>query len=433
MSHHLISPLRRNNFAILETGEPITILHRSPGITTIYNELKSSNRNRVLDLSSASQASFAFFSQLSCHIHFESLDDFLVESGALLTSGASLKEGLSRHLSTFNEASFDIILAWDIFNYLDAETLLWLMSQLNRHSHSNTLLHMIKYVGRQLPAAPRHHQILDQHQLKLTCSSLLCSRPFASLDTTKMLKNMPGYTMEQSFMNHEGMTEGIAEHVLRFEADKKNNKRQIASTGLVVGDQLLKQTLPHRSYGLEKICHFLQKKPKTTILNLGSKSTHTSDFFQDYAAQIYAEDIVPSLLTPEDPSSDLSLRQHALSYEDTLTFDIILVWDLFNFCSRTQLNAICAKLRPHMHARTQLLAMFYAGSETPERPQKYYILDDQNLAFLPTPKQQRVVTEITPGAVLKALGDFHLAQSYILRPRMQRGIYEYVFQAGVKQ
>jgi hypothetical protein len=242
---------------------------------------------------------------------------------------------------------------------------------------------------------------------------------------------MPGYTMEHSFMHYEGMAQGVTEHVMRYQADKKDSKRQAASTGLAAGNQLLQKSVPHRSYGLEQICSYLKENPNAPILNLGNKNTHSSDFFQSFSTQIYAEDIIPSLIPTDDDDSEVALRQHALCYDDGLTFDVILAWDLFNFCSRTQLKAICQKLRPHMHSRTQIFSFFYTGSETPERPQKCYVVDEQNLALLPSPKQQRVATEITAGAVLKTLGDFHLAQTYILRPGMHRGIYEYIFQAGM--
>jgi hypothetical protein len=33
--------------------------------------------------------------------------------------------------------------------------------------------------------------------------------------------------------------------------------------------------------------------------------------------------------------------------------------------------------------------------------------------------------------VLRMLGNFHLANTYILRPGMQGGLYEYIFQAGL--
>lgn len=406
-------------------------LHRSPGITAIYNELKSSKRNSILDLGSASRDNFQFFSTLSCHIHFEGIDGFLADCGEAWASGEALRTALNDYLSTFDNAKqFDIILAWDIFNYLDRDTLHWLMSRLNQHCHANTLLHMIKYVGRNLPAMPRQYQILDQYRIKTASSRVLCSRPFANIDTTATLKSMPGYVMEQTFIQHDGMAQDITEHVLRYQPESRDCKRQIASAELsMAADVLPQHTQPHRSYALEQICTYLRKLPNPTVLNLGPKATHSGDFFLDYADKVYVEDIAQSLFnTPGE--GEAPLRQHVLQYPPDVTFDVIIAWDLLTFCSRAQLAAIYQRLKPHFRPNTQIFALFYTGTTRPERPQKCYVIDDKNIELLPTPRRRIEGEDLSTVAMLKIFSDFQLTNTYILRPGMQRGIYEYVFKAA---
>lgn len=416
-----------------DSGQSVVFTHRSPGITAIYNELKVSTRNNVLDLGSSSHSSFQFFSQLSCHIHFEAIDAFLADGGEVCASAEALQAGLNDYLSTFSpDKKFDIILAWDIFNYLDSETLCWLITRLNQHCRANTLLHTIKYVGRKLPAAPRNYQILNQYQVKITCDNILCTRPFATIDTNKTLKNMPDYVVEQTFMRHEGMSQDITEHVLRYQSDKKDSRRQQASAGLALGGRELPQhTVMHRSYGLEQICAHLRNLPGATVLTIGSKATHSGDFLLEYAEQVYVEDLVPSLIPAnETREGEQHLRQHALNYPADVYFDVILAWDLFNFCSAAQLVSIVEKLRPHLHENTQIFSFFYPGKEKPERPQKCYLLDEKNIALLPSPKSRTAGEDLTAGAVLKTLGNFHLANTHILRPGMYGGVYEYIFKAS---
>jgi cyclopropane fatty-acyl-phospholipid synthase-like methyltransferase len=407
-------------------------VHRSPGIIAIYNEVKLSRRNRVLDLGSSSGASFNFFAQLSCHIHFESIDGFLRERPELLTSAKDLREGLEAYLSSFDpENKFDIILAWDIFNYLDSDTLRWLMERLNRHCHPNTLLHSVKYLGRRLPAVPRHFQILDQYRINISGTELFCSRPFPPLDTAQQLKHMPDYVMEHTFMQQPGMEQQLAEQVLRYRPEK-DHRRQLASAELSQGSGLLmQQTLAHRSYGLEQVCARLRVTPGARVLDLGSRATRTADFFLEYAEEVYSEDILPALMPNVRGRGDASLlRLHALNFDPQLRFDLVLAWDVFNFCSSEQLQAIFQKLKPHLAEDASIFAFFYAGSEKPERSQKCYVLDDKNLALVPAPKRRAETEDLTAVAVLRMLGNFHLANTYILRPGMQGGLYEYIFRAG---
>lgn len=408
-------------------------VHRSPGIIAIYNEVKLSRRNRVLDLGSSSGASFNFFAQLSCHIHFESIDGFLRERPELMASASELQAGLDAYFSRFDSHNkFDIILAWDIFNYLDGDSLRWLIARLNDHCHPNTLLHAVKYLGRRIPAAPRHFQILDQYRINISGTELSCSRPFPALDTAQQLKQMPGYVMEHTFMQQPGMEQQLAEQVLRYQPEGKDHRRQFSSAELSHGGSLLmQQTLAHRSYGLEQVCAKLRTTPGAKVLDLGSRATRTSDFFLEHAEEVYSEDILPALMPNVRGRADAALlRLHALNFDPQLRFDLVLAWDVFNFCSKEQLEAIFQKLRPHLTEDASIFAFFYAGSEKPERSQKCYLLDDKNIALVPAPKRRAATEDLTAVAVLRMLGNFHLANTYILRPGMQGGLYEYIFQAG---
>ena len=409
--------------------QPVEVIHRSPGITAIYNELKSSTHNSVLDLGSASAASFQFFSRLSCHIHFESIDNFFAECGEAWVSGETLRAGLDEYLSAFSDTKqFDVILAWDIFNYLDRDTLQWLIARLNRHCRPNTLLHSIKYVGRNLPAVPRHFQILDQYQTRMHCAGVLCSRPFAGMDTATVLKSMRTYTMEYTYMQQEGMAQDLTEQVLRYQPDGKNNNRQIASAEL---HSMPHATLAHRSYGLELVCEHLQKTPAATVLDLGGKATRNGDFFLRYAENFYVEDLLPSLHKSPTETEPSLIRQHALRFDSAVKFDVILAWDVFNFCTSEQLSAVYEKLRSHMHENTLVFAFFYTGAEVPERSQKCYVQDDKTIALLPASKKPAADSEFTAVSLLRIFRDFSLANTCIMKPGMQRGIYEYLFQSRI--
>lgn len=406
---------------------PGEIIHRSPGITAIYNELKSSSRNNILDLGSSSGLSFNFFSQLSCNIHFENVDGFLEDCGEAWSSSESFLKALDAYLSSFSEdKKFDVILAWDIFNYFDRSTLEWLINRLNPYCRVDTLLHMVKYIGQNIPATPRHYQILDQYQVKITNNDLWCSRPFPNMDTASILKAMPGYAMEHTYLQHQGMTQDITEQVFRYQPNGKTNKRREASAELPIHAGISATLEAHRSYGLETICAYLKTIENACVLDLGSKVTRSNDFLHEYAEDIYVEDLAPSLMTSS--TDEHAIRQHALRYEHDILFDVIFAWDLFSYANRAQLEMIYQKLLPHLHANTKIFAFFYTGSELPVRPQKCYIVDDKNIALVPAPKRASGEKELSAVALLKVFRQFNLANTYILRPGMHRGIYEYIFQ-----
>src|SRR5690606_41282598 len=179
-------------------------------------------------------------------------------------------------------------------------------------------------------------------------------------------------------------------------------------------------TEAHRSYGLEKICAHLRTVKNAAVLNLGSKATHSGDFFLDYADQVYVEDIIPSLIEPS-VTSEIQIRQHALNYKSDIKFDVVLAWDLFNFCSHAHLVAIYEKLHPHLHSDTHIFTFFYAGREKPARPQKCYVLDDKNIALVPLPTHNVLEPELTAGGVVNVFAEFDLANTYTFWGRMHGG------------
>lgn len=420
-----------NSIDFIQEFELPKTVYRSPGITAIYNELKYSPRNTILDLSSSSAASFQFFSQLSSQIHFEGIDNVLHESIIDDMTGDKLRAALENYLTTFAaDKKFDVILAWDIFNYLDPATLNWLIKRLNQHCRANTLVHCIKYVGRHMPAAPRQYQLVDQYQINISADRTDRARRFATMSTSTLLKNMPDYLVDHTYMRHEGMPQDITELVLRFQPDKKDSKRQLASAELEhSSNDLPEHRLPHRSYAMEQICAHLRSLPKATVLNLGSRSTHSTDFFLAHAEEVFAEDLVYSLITPSSPDDVASaLRQHALNFSPEIKFDVILAWDLFNHCSSVQLAAIHQKLLPHIHQNTKIFALFYAGAHKPQWPQKCFVVNEQNITLVPAPKRTIAKEDISAVGWLKIFREFKMSSTFIFKPGMLQGICEYIFQ-----
>jgi hypothetical protein len=420
------------------------IIHRSPGLTAIYNEIKASKRNKILDLGSASTSSLSFFSRKSCHIHFENMNEFLVDYSDSRRLGKNIRDALEEYLHSFSEnEKFDVVLTWDIFNYLDKDTFYWLINRLNTYSHADTLLHMIKYIGKDIPSSPCYFQILDHYQVKISQPGIFSKRAFPTLDSAHMLRGLSQYAIEDIYLQHNGMAHDITEQVLRYQPVKKHIKKSLASSELYKTDLVPSNSgvhnssgvgadgleAVHRSYGLENICTYLSGLQHANLLDLGSRITRSSDFFHEYAENVYVEDLVPSLIKPSSSNEPpkVLVRQHALRYGKDIKFDVILAWDIFNFCSREQLAFIYEKIKPHVHVGTKLVCFFYKSSELPEKPRKYYILDNKHIALVPSAKRSEAKEDFSSIALLKIFQHFQLEHPHILQPGMHPGLYEYVF------
>ena len=56
------------------------LIHRSPGLTAIFNAVKANQKNHILDLGQCLGSNLAFYSQLGCRFHFENFDEVIKEN-----------------------------------------------------------------------------------------------------------------------------------------------------------------------------------------------------------------------------------------------------------------------------------------------------------------------------------------------------------------
>lgn len=406
--------------------------HRSPGITAIYNELKASRDHRVLDLGPSSARNFNFFTQLSCMIRFENLNECLAD-GARPLEGQALQSALDDFLNPFQqEEKFDAVLTWDLFNYLDEATITWLMAKLTPFCRANALLHMIKYVGTTIPRSPRIFQILDPHHVSLQQTGESAQRRHTCHETARLLRLMPAFYIENSYMNYEGMVPGLVEQVLRFQPEKALGARRLASDELAQDDhQLARQKSQtrqaHISSALPVLLQPNVEGRAPTILDLGLKNKHNRDQLYSLTQNLYAENLHQELQIQSKQQAEPVLKQHMLNFPPTLKFDVILTWDILNFLPSHLIEEVFARLAPHTHDRTRLHTVVYSGRETPAEPQQFQMRNFSELEIYPAERRSGFAP-LTSTRLLKAMKCFRLEETYVFRTGMQRGIYEYLFQ-----
>lgn len=409
----------------------LDLRHKSPGISAIYQQIRSSRHNRILDLGSFSAANFEFFSQFSNKIHFENFDDYLKNNVALMYNEA-LGEGLDDYLSEFSDiAPFNVVLTWDIFNFLDLRTIEMLFQRLSPYCAKNALVHLIKHFGTNTPSLPSRFQVLSETELRV-------SRPTAQLPKSRhrhtmanMIKQLPQYNIHSTYMNHEGMQPWMNEVILKYVPQKKENL-PIDSNGVAAESskerpaRALTATAPkliHTSHALREVLASLDNCAFPKVLDLGLKNKTVYDHFFPLSSGVYTRDVYSLLQEGKELKSILNFNQ-------SVQFDVILLWDTANFYTPEQIRQMFVVLSKHMHPGTLVYAMVYTGRETPSQPQRLQMLGSETLAVYPSVKScnQR---PLTSSCLLKAMGHCQLKDTFIFRPGMQTGISEYLFTSKI--
>ncbi|MFL0799332.1 MAG: hypothetical protein K6L80_02695 [Agarilytica sp.] len=408
------------------------LLHRSPALTAIYNEIKNSDRNRVLELGPMNAGCFQLFSELSCKIQVQDLGTSLRDH---LSSGNEIIDfDVLDCLDNYNEnEKFDVILAWDLFNYLDLVQIHALFEHLQPYCKANTLLYMLRYVEKNIPDKPRVFSVKDKYLLELS-EEPVSLRQTPNYSTMALLKSLPGYYMQDTLLGQMGMLPGITEHVMRFSASSESKhliSKSESGRNMQHVDQLVTvEEKLHISPSIAEVMSLLQSDDNIVVLDLGSALNRPEDEIVEKSGAYFRIDLFSIIERSQSQNSErlnLSVLDHHMSRK----FDVILMWDLFNYCTPAQIKQIDIALAAISHENTFLLSYMYTGRNNPERPSKFEVSDGNKVNIGWVPHLRAANDAITGVALLRLLETFTMDKTYAYREGMDRDIIEYIF--GVNQ
>lgn len=402
------------------------MIHRSPALTAIYNEVKRSSRNKVLDLGPMTQGCFELFSSLSCNIAVEDLASY-VAVHAVESHGKTLDfEGYLQGYP--KDQKFDVVLMWDILNYLTLDQMAVLFSKLRPLLKPNSLVYMLRYTRKSIPSVPRFFYVKDQYTVEMTEGDMVV-RDIPVASTLQLLSAMPGAYMQETIVNKMGMQADITEHVVRYSptSDRKYLVSKAECSSSVNASAVLESL--HVSPSLALVDGVISKSEGARVLSLGVQSAGQKDFFVEAAADYYSADVFHALqVANENHCQKLNLSM--LDYEMSLKFDVILVWDIFNFCTQTQLAQLERALARHSHSQTLLLSYFYTGKTLPNKPSEFQVIDESHVKISKWRDQVQFESRsaaFTGASLLRAMTGFNLNKSFAYRDGMDRQIIEYLF------
>ncbi|WP_444996719.1 class I SAM-dependent methyltransferase [Aliikangiella sp. IMCC44359] len=356
------------------------IVHHSLALATVINEMVSEN-NVILDLGSMSTGSTGAFLDLKCTCYVEDLNEYLEE---LELYGGDPCQRLEEHLVRKPEGlKFDFVLCWDILNYLSTDVLEYLMKLLSPHFREGTILHTMRYVGATMPKRPGNFKILSDFNFHMEHDPSVSRVPTNQLSMVKLLKHMGTFTMRKTMMNKERMQSDVTEHLLEygFAAFAKNLKRDTQSSSrsymseVVAYDNI---SMP----GISKVLQRTIKRPQNTILEAGKKNGRRMNFLSAMTDNFYVEDVF-SLMTWHKKiaiNSTTSFSENTLLFARDVSFDLVLLWDLFNFLQIEQIEKLLQLLERHLAPGSYVHCILFKNDGAPDSPAVFEINDDLSVS-----------------------------------------------------
>ena len=126
--------------------------YSSLALDVLFHQLRQQRNYNILDLGSAFGANVDFLSQFSRRIYIEDLYQTLISFNFFSPEdGVNYADVFEYLLPYRRETCFDVILAWDLFNYLEPPEYLHLTRHLSKYCRTDSFLFALISTHKHIP------------------------------------------------------------------------------------------------------------------------------------------------------------------------------------------------------------------------------------------------------------------------------------------
>jgi len=189
------------------------VAYNSLGLNALLRFLQSNRKYHILDLGPALGANLEFWSHFLCRL---TVEDFYSEyrAGTDAEPEAPRESLIADLLSFDDQTAFDIILAWDLFNYLGPAEIVPLVRRLSRWCRQGTVMFALISSLLHIPTKPSLFRILDRE--RMTCQArTLETRPCTRHQPRDLARLLAGYEVTCSYLLRNGSQEYLFTYVAR--------------------------------------------------------------------------------------------------------------------------------------------------------------------------------------------------------------------------
>ncbi len=190
----------------MEDSSPEPETSASLALKVLYDQLRLQRKYHILDLGPALGANVDFFAQFSCKVYIEDFYRTLTSFDYLSEDKLSYQAVFEYLLPNQKNTRFDIILGWDLFNYLERDELQSLILHLSHFCHKGTLLFALISTSQYVPEKPTTFQIVQHDRLLYQTNSTVL-RQCPRYQQTDLNKLIPNFRVSNSFLLRNGFKE----------------------------------------------------------------------------------------------------------------------------------------------------------------------------------------------------------------------------------
>ncbi len=195
-------------------SQPEPVVHNSLGLQALCQKLQGVFTCNILELGPVRSGNIQFWSQFSPSIYVADLRSSLPLPVLPSEESEFVEPDWDHLLGLPKNQSYDVILAWDLLNYLDLPVVASLMKYLKRFCRPGTILFCLIFDQKEMPEKITVYGIADESHLKYEYAGSemwVCPRhqPHALAGV------MTQFHTSESFR----LRNGIAEYLFEYEGD----------------------------------------------------------------------------------------------------------------------------------------------------------------------------------------------------------------------
>lgn len=175
-------------------------------LRALFSQLQLDRKYTILDMGPAWGSNLNFFSHFRCKLYIE---DFFRYREAAMNNGDWKPERVLESLQAYPaDTRFDVLLFWDLFDYLPPTEVRPLIEHLKPFCHKGTLLFFITSGMDKIPAKPATFKIIDAQHLvyKNECKETIAAYGY---NQNKLSKLLQGFKISRAFRMSSGVEENL--------------------------------------------------------------------------------------------------------------------------------------------------------------------------------------------------------------------------------
>lgn len=179
---------------------PGPVSHAAPGLELVLAALPAGRSWRILDLGPAVPDNVALFGPRAARLQIVDL---------LRGRAHGAESGALAGLASEHPRSFDLVLAWDVLDYLSADQATGVIEVLGDLCRRSGILHALIAAADTIPAAPGSYRILADGRLRRELPDAgVVGAP--NLTPAEVEKLLVGFRVEHAFVLSRGVREYVA-------------------------------------------------------------------------------------------------------------------------------------------------------------------------------------------------------------------------------